>query len=1122
MEYNLDDKINLLYDFMYNQNTKNCFTTNKIILGKIGLDDIKISIPDESDIEYYDLIKKNILSGQFKIILFDNDIYLKKYSNQFPITIKISFYDINDNINDLFKSPINNDSLFSYILSELVISKKTKHIILPLMNIDIKIDELEKIISDNVYYDKIKNLIKNNNIHDICCLHIREHFFKSINLSEYLLKNKCIFKGLLFQVIHTLAVLQKEFNGFKHNNLILKNIFIYLKNNEEIYSEYDGFKKDIFYLPNIGIDIKISNFEKAIIPKYYEIDKNIPNQYYDLYTFMKELLEFNTLNKCDSTTIDFFDKYLPLEIRKKYNNKVIITPFELLYDKYFDEYRIKPSKIGKSFSNYQYLTTKSKIIDTFMNSDNHSILGSQNKISRTIIMNKRFIKQEYKYIRIKRMPAILLGGYDKPPNTNEKNTPFISNDEKETFKKKKAETHVKESNLILDQKVYGVSKPDKKEYPTPYIPLYDANTGEVTTQMMPYSMLPYSNIIGQKPVQQKIYNISLANPIGNHTTINQIYEDMLPGQPEVLSALTIYERRQLTNFIKTTIINNRDGENMNITGGNKSLLSFIKVVDCNPYAFKKNPYHDLAKDFLLYRAAYPIRYSEKHSIEIAKQSMGMNVRLYKMSLGAMRCENLDTQITKDTFDLWRELKYYDWVRDDVIKNKLSPNFISPYLYKIDTESRIDWDRLELIKKEVEPIEDRHKLILNQQIVNKYHSIKKTLGQLFLSLPKNLSPNIELTNKEKFDKKKLEIENEYLNKIQEINNNLIGDDRHTQIKITETNFISAKNALNKEFKGMDDVYDITANSGKVLILLTEAPTSSFLQWCAPIYEKVGTVRKMVSTGFHTLQVWKSIFFQLIYAFAVLQKKNIFIDNFFLENIFIKDISMDYNSIGSWIYKVGSIDYYIPNYGYILMIDSKFADIDINYIDPDKQQFKIYCNTLYNDNVRMSDNDIKTKMLEQFKKILNPDNFRHSLNIDGGGRPPDEIITLFNDMYNNTNQDMKDYIIEYFKEFVHNKVGTPLLISEKLNINKLSRSILTPGKLMVYERRYDEFEWVIYIGPNTAYQVNILTKLAGSSLISEKSIYTGSLFGYPPGEKINQDINSFTKYDGNNIYETYSID
>ena len=42
-----------------------------------------------------------------------------------------------------------------------------------------------------------------------------------------------------------------------------------------------------------------------------------------------------------------------------------------------------------------------------------------------------------------------------------------------------------------------------------------------------------------------------------------------------------------------------------------TFLSYIKLLDINPYGINKNPYADLPRDFLLYRAAYPIRYENK-------------------------------------------------------------------------------------------------------------------------------------------------------------------------------------------------------------------------------------------------------------------------------------------------------------------------------------------------------------------------------------------------------------------------------------------------------------------------------------------------------------------------------
>ena len=97
--YDVENKINLIYDYNYNLNSKNCFSFDKIILGKIGLDDIKISLPEPNsnveNIEFYETNKSDVLNGRFKLLNFDeesNTILLKKYSNQFPVDVKISFY----------------------------------------------------------------------------------------------------------------------------------------------------------------------------------------------------------------------------------------------------------------------------------------------------------------------------------------------------------------------------------------------------------------------------------------------------------------------------------------------------------------------------------------------------------------------------------------------------------------------------------------------------------------------------------------------------------------------------------------------------------------------------------------------------------------------------------------------------------------------------------------------------------------------------------------------------------------------------------------------------------------------------------------------------------------------
>jgi hypothetical protein len=1137
--YDLENKINLIYDYNYNLNNQNCFSFNKIIMGKIGLDDIKFSLPDSDpeSIKFYESTKNDVLDGKFKILNYDNDsksFLLKKYSNQFSNNIKINFYTNIKKIGSL-DDKNNNDSLFAYLLSQLVLGKKTIHIQLPIMNIDCKLEDIKKLIVNDQYYDQIKKEIINGKILDICCLHLREHFYRSMSLEEYLKDNQCSYKTLLFQVIHTLAIIQDEFEGFRHNNLKLNNIFVYLKKKSESYIEYDGFKKDKFYLPNEGFDIKITNFENAVIPKYYGMSNydnpsikfaNQSNQYYDLFTFLNDLLEgttkmsLYTKNNCNDETKKFLDIVIPPHLRglnnEKMNKNIIIArPIDLLYDKYFDEFRNKPSKNynQETLFNHQYLTGK---INTFMDSDNYSTLGQQDKIksnynimitkSRTIndnseeenkikrfskkilddiddeVINKRYLKKDKDTKKIIRNK--LVGGNDKMEvmsHKAEKNNPFLSNEQKEINKKRTIENPIKEPPVLLEQKIYDTSqKPaPKPQFPPAFIPLYD-ESGSIANQIY-----PYTNIRNQPPIQ-KAYTVNLTGPTANLTSINRIYEDVLPGDQRVFSAISIFERKQLIDFLRNTMLDTMDGEEMSISGGKNTLLSYIKLMDINPYSLKKNPYHDLPRNFLLYRAAYPVRFDDKSKfIGIGKPSMGINIRLYMMSLGDLRCKTINNNINSEHFDLWREIKYYDIVREEIIKRKIAPNFIAPILYKIDSESKVNWDQLDIIRSSGFTNDTLKQLKLNQQMVNKKHNINLSTSMFEYLMPKYFNtPNTTIT----FDIK---------------NNKKLPTTQSTDV--------------NKE--------DITINSGKMLILLTEAPTSNIIQWSSTIYESFGSVKKMISSGYHTPDVWKSILFQLVYACSVLQKMGIYMEKFSLENnIYIKDIFADPNAIGSWIYKVNNVNYYVPNYGYILMIDSKFADVEIDqqFIKPNtstNQKYKMYGN-IYNENFNFDMNNIQSKILIQFKSIIDPDNFRQNLRVKGGSQPPDEILHLIENMHNKNLNEIKDYIPAFFGEFVHNRVGTLLTKTEVENISNFYRPKLVVGNIMVYEKRSQEYEWVIYLNKVDNFRSLILLKSGNE--YKEEQVFNNKLYSYPENEKINFNTKKNMKYDESYIFETYNLD
>ena len=63
----MEEKINLLYNFLYNSHSINNFTIDKITLGKIGLDDIKLI--DETEIN--ECIDELIKKGKFTYLNYN-------------------------------------------------------------------------------------------------------------------------------------------------------------------------------------------------------------------------------------------------------------------------------------------------------------------------------------------------------------------------------------------------------------------------------------------------------------------------------------------------------------------------------------------------------------------------------------------------------------------------------------------------------------------------------------------------------------------------------------------------------------------------------------------------------------------------------------------------------------------------------------------------------------------------------------------------------------------------------------------------------------------------------------------------------------------------------------------
>ena len=1245
-KFDLEEKMDLLYNFNYNTEFPNCYELDKINYKGIKLEDIKIPNSNEHIIEQ---LKSDIFKGKFKLIRYDNDnneIILKRYSDHFPVTVFITPYKNLKSLN-LMNNSNNNDSMFSYLLSNLVLNRLTNHILLPIVNLDVNYKQISDSIENILPNNDLINNIQNDKISDLFSIRVKEHFFRSIPLIDYMSDNVCSFKPLLFQIIHTLAVIQKEHNGFRHNNLDVRNIFIYLKKDKDNQTKYSFNKKD-YYLKNNDFDIKITNFSKSTLPNSEYSNKKIPfsnkkNNYFDLHYFINTLFFKNKINKCNKETEDFLMEIIPKKLRGKgkhnyylESNVELFDPAKLLNHTYFQSYTKKNDNI-KLFLNNIYQGFKRKHLNNIENNNlfngsrflKKDVAKSLKKLSKSNKGMKKSSKLNYRKLK-------QTGGGNKnikPPYTKEKNSPHISNDEKNVHQRNENTTIAEQHNVSNDQRHVSErrnnettnndfnrnsteqrrSYPDQsniqREFPrggqrgpprggqggpprggprgpprggprgpprggprgpprgrprgpprgssnSPYHsgsnnnpppPLYIPVGDSYYPSKYHTLPQPYGNYINKNIPIQKTYNINLSNARGNgHGVLNRVYEDMIPGNQYPIGFTSFFDREQFYNYVRTLLINDHDGEEMNITGGKNSLLESIKLQEINPYALGLNPYKELSKGFLMYNSSYPIRYNNStNSIETPKSSNALNVRIYQLSLGAFRSNNISKNINWYNFDVWREIKYYEFVRSTILKAKESPNFVCLLLYKIDTESKLDWNKLTQLIYKSDPNSVLKRLNEGEKLINKQHNLKETnvLGYLLsrgkLPTRTNVDNYLKRYMNRKMNQPGIEFFYKRVNDAIEVIK-VVTNSQSTKSKVyiydkSTKSFSKIDNSTisDKDWNKCSDIDnclstgDITTDSGRSLVAVTESPTHNIITWCSPQYQGQGSVKTMISTGHRTVKEWKSVLFQFVYTFAVLQKHKILFENLSLENnFFIKDTYANSSNLGYWIYKSENINFYVPNYGYILLFDSKYVDTKYNNdntidkkLDINKKRFKIISDTLYQNNNGDRNgivSNIQAHIYHSFKNIIYKSNFNNILKKHGAHIPHNDITKLLDDMYNNSETDIFKYLLKYFKEYCHNKIGLTLTENEHKLINLSVRPIIKAGKMCVLQLRFNEYIWVQVVKAVGTNRTRILMKNSVSNSVEDKIVANHRLLAFHQNETVSlnpplNDSNLIESYD-----------
>ncbi len=449
------------------------------------------------------------------------------------------------------------------------------------------------------------------------------------------------------------------------------------------------------------------------------------------------------------------------------------------------------------------------------------------------------------------------------------------------------------------------------------------------------------------PFIYKDYNINIGGPNANHGLAQMLYEDLLPSPEIYTSYKTMGERNALYDFIRGSFIRVEDGELVDFSGSKRSLNSRLKLLELAPYKtnrYDNNPYKELPYGMLLYNSCYPVTYSKNGCVECNKDSVTINIRIYDLSLEEYSyidnnaCNKIKDITKKEMTDEYRknifkksntlrEKQYYEFVRNEINKDKICPNFIESYCYFLCVDANFDYS-------------------------------KTGLG------------------------------------------------------------------LNKEIK---------TKANKSIILMTESPNRNIYGWASnqSIMEK--NIEKQITTGYKTADMWESVIFQMIVSFYMMYlKKFTFVDMKIQNNFYIKDVNLNTESKQFFKYIIDDIEYYIPNHGYLLMVDSDNHDI-AGKID----SIKIISEFL-GDNV----DNIYENIYKNIINCINHGSFTSTLIV----APNSSIITIINklnDMVlkskNKKENILKEIIPQIFCKYMHNRIGQNLYTIENSYICKTKKKL-----------------------------------------------------------------------------------
>lgn len=700
--------------------------------------------------------------------------------------------------------------------------------------------------------------------------------------------------------------------------------------------------------------------------------------------------------------------------------------------------------------------------------------------------------------------------YNIPMYKEPINNPMIPHEQKRIYfeNKPKENPNVNQNqllNLQLYQQVPAKPKQTQGTRPNPsvFYPNYVPN---------PYDPMSFANYmqaanygIGQ-PQIIKEYNINIGGVTGSHIVTSMLFEDSLPVKNVSGSFCSINERVTMYEAIRSTLFSSGDGKDVPIESESYNLLSHLKLMDMNPYnasRFSANPYKGLPFGFLLYRSCYPVRHDSRSATAICSaNSTGINIRIYRLTEGAYLVNKQEITKASD-YDEWREMAFYNYIKEQIIKKKICPNFPIMYGYTVSTNSNINFDELRMIQKQ-----DKSNL------ADQYNQYKWNSH-----IPPNTTKEVPIKKPQYYSQNQVQF-NPY-------GPNLYIPPEELDYYQPRQQMISRDTVMTKE----QQTIELNKYCGKTIICLTEAANYNIMGWAKRNYRADGNVKTMINSGYHTKNVWESVFFQLFVGLYVMQIKGLIINDFRLErNVFIKDISTGGNVTNYWKYKIKGIEYYIPNYGYLVLIDTNFRDFDQTCggkeTDPTRPR---KLDGAFLDKCNLSIDECIQKSFETFRSVLDSNIYGQDFINDNGVKPPEEFLNLLNNIKKMADQkptyDISFYIRQFMTMFLNNRTGGPLTDVEISKVKRGAVKEFHKGQIVVMGDQTGVDRFVIFVEQKKNGLARIITKdkLDQNANFIEKEVPVSSLNEFSVTETIKQNFKmNESNLNEESLLETYVVE